>query len=273
MRQPFFMKKEKVKELEQRIMLEEIVPDICLAEEQWKGNIIICPGGAYKWHSPREALPVAKAFAGQGWKPWILYYSVSEHGEILETIPLCQAAAAVERVRKHCPHKPVVVCGFSAGGHVAASLGVHWNDEAVFAKKEQARIRPDGLILCYPVITAGQYANQESINALAKGEKSSYFSLESYVDRQTPPVFLWHTAADSEVAVLNTLMFANCLAAKEVPFELHIYPYGVHGLSLATKEVEEPQKERYTDAHVAGWFRQCTEWLDIIFFKFTQAET
>ena len=63
----------------------------------------------------------------------------------------------------------------------------------------------------------------------------------------------------------NSLCFAESLAAKGVPFEMHIYPYGEHGLSLATMEVEEPEKHRYADAHVAGWFEQCVQWLDLVF--------
>lgn len=249
-----------------------------------KGNVIICPGGAYRWHSPRESLPVAKAFAARGWKPWILYYTVSAHGEALGTTPLCQAAEAVRAVRAAWPGKPVVLCGFSAGGHVAASLGVHWKDESLFAKDEQAALRPDGLILGYPVITAGKYAHWESMEMLvgtgaaagapgtiaagapgaaeSVGAAAGYFSLEDYVDAQTPPAFIWHTAGDHTVMVQNSLCFASRLADAGVPFELHIYPRGEHGLSLATKEVEEPEKKRYANAHVAGWFEQCAQWLD-----------
>ena len=251
-----------------------------------KGNVIICPGGAYRWHSPREALPVAKAFAAQGWKPWILYYTVSVHGETLGTAPLCQAAGAVRRVRAASPGRPVILCGFSAGGHVAASLGVHWNDECLFAGEDRSVIRPDGLILGYPVITAGKYAHRESMEMLAGPDPAAveedsagsdpaaaegdpagpgYYGLEAYVDAQTPPAFIWHTAGDSTVAVQNSLCFAESLAAKGVPFEMHIYPYGEHGLSLATMEVEEPEKHRYADAHVAGWFEQCVQWLDLVF--------
>lgn len=239
-----------------------------------KGNVIICPGGAYRWHSPREALPVARAFAAQGWKPWILYYTVSVHGETLGTAPLCQAAGAVRRVRAASPGCPVILCGFSAGGHVAASLGVHWNDECLFAVEDRSVIRPDGLILGYPVITAGKYAHRESMEMLAGPDPAAsegnlagpgYYGLEAHVDAQTPPAFIWHTAGDSTVAVQNSLCFAESLADKGVPFEMHIYPYGEHGLSLATMEVEEPEKHRYADAHVAGWFEQCVQWLDLVF--------
>lgn len=245
--------------------LTEVQAAVCAAGPAGgKGNVIICPGGAYRWHSPREALPVALAFAGYGWKPWILYYKISEHGEILGTGPLCQAAGAVRTVRAAWPKKPVILCGFSAGGHVAASLGVHWKDDRLFAKEDQLFIRPDGLILGYPVITAGEYAHRDSMEKLAGTEIGArrYFSLEKYVDAQTPPAFIWHTAGDHTVMVQNSLCFADRLADEGIPFEMHIYPRGEHGLSLATKEVEEPEKQRYADAHVAGWFEQCIQWLD-----------
>ena len=77
------------------------------------------------------------------------------------------------------------------------------------------------------------------------------FSLENQIDRETPPVFLWHTAADSTVPVENSLVFAQKLSEYKVPFELHIYPFGVHGLSLAVKEVEEPERAA-CGCHVAG---------------------
>lgn len=250
--------------LEQKIRLEEIKTGSCQSEGDWKGNVILCPGGGYQWLSPREELPVADAFIKQGWRTWILYYTVSEHGETLDTLPLREAAEAVRRVRQAYPGEMVVACGFSAGGHVAASLGVHWNDTCLFSEEEIAFNRPDALVLCYPVITAGKYAHQESIRMLAGEENAEYFNLESYVDAETPPTFLWHTASDQTVPVQNSLLFAGKLAEYQIPFETHIYPYGVHGLSLATKETEEPDKERYADSHVAGWFRQCTEWLELI---------
>lgn len=251
-----------------------------------RGHVIICPGGGYQWHSPREAKPVARAFAARGWKPWVLYYPVAGqederscagtqspleeiqeplHEIPLGTAPLLSAADAMRRVRAAAAGKPVILCGFSAGAHVAASLGVHWKDGGLFSEEDQAAVRPDALILGYPVITAGEYAHRESIEMLAGDGPAEYYSLENFVDEQTPPAFIWHTAADSTVSVQNSLLFAGALANKKVPFELHIYPYGEHGLSLATKEVEEPEKKRYADAHVAGWFGQCAEWLEEMF--------
>ncbi|WP_298731350.1 alpha/beta hydrolase [uncultured Subdoligranulum sp.] len=241
-----------------------------------KGNVVLCPGGGYEWLSPREAQPVADAFAADGWTVWVLSYTLAAPQVTPGKAPLCQLAEAVRQVRSRQPEKPVVVCGFSAGGHVAASLAVHWQDVQDPAMPDRT-VRPDAVVLGYPVITAGTYAHRPSFEALlgpkpqgtasADWERQAqYFSLERHVTQETPPVFLWHTAADELVPVQNSLLFAQQLAEQKVPFEMHIYPYGVHGLSLATPPVEEPEKQRWADPHVAEWFADCLYWLDLVLF-------
>lgn len=222
-------------------------------EETFRGTVIICPGGGYEWLSPREAKPVAAAFEAGGWNPAILYYTV---GQNLGTLPLMQLGEAVDLVRERGGDGPVVVCGFSAGGHLAASLGVHWR-KIGFPK-------PDGLILCYPVITAGKYRHEGSIRNLAGEGDPSFFGLEHHVTADMPPAFLWHTVTDPTVPVQNSLLMAEAMVSAGLACELIIYPRGVHGLSLATPEVEEPQKGRLADEHIAGWFPQCLDWLNTL---------
>ena len=218
-----------------------------------RGTVLICPGGAYEWLSPREAEPVAAALQNGGWNTALFTYTVhTPGGEPLGTLPLCQLGEAVARLRQERDGL-VVVCGFSAGGHLAASLGVHWRTLDL--------PRPDALVLGYPVITAGRFAHRGSIQNLAGGENEGFFSLETQAGPQVPPVFLWHTVTDPEVPVQNSLLFAQALIEAGVSCELHLYPYGVHGLSLATPEVEEPAKDRFADAHIAGWFDNCLSWL------------
>lgn len=222
-----------------------------------KPTVIICPGGAYSHLSPRESEPVARAFKAMGCATDILRYTVRETLDRppLGLTPVRQLSERVARARE--AGGPVVVCGFSAGGHLAASLGVHW--------RKLGLCKPDAMILCYPVITADErYCNAESIlNIAAEGERE-FFSLEAQVTADTPPAFLWHTAADDSVPVENSLMFASALSRYGIPFELHVYPFGAHGLSLATEEVAQPEKGRLPDAHVAGWVRECEAWLDQI---------
>ncbi len=84
-------------------------------------------------------------------------------------------------------------------------------------------------------------------------------SLENQINAQTPPTFLWHTYEDASVPVENALLFANGLRTQNIPFELHIYPQGAHGLSLATEETDDGRGLQ--DAHISGWIKLCTEWL------------
>ena len=222
-----------------------------------KAIIVICPGGAYQWLSPREAEPVARAFEAMGHETSILRYTVRQSKEAppLGLEPVRQLSERVARLRRESGGAPVFVCGFSAGGHLAATLGVHW--------KTLGLSRPDGLILCYPVITAEEgLCNAESIRSIAPEGDREFYSLEKHVSPDTPPAFLWHTAADNSVPVENSLMFATAMKRSGVPFELHVYPFGEHGLSLATDEVAQFDKGRLPDPHVAGWVRECGDWLE-----------
>ena len=151
-------------------------------------------------------------------------------------------------------HQLKIVDDDEAEIRYAAALGVHW--------KEEGLLRPDGLILCYPVITAGKYAHADSIRHLAGDSEMDYWSLEKHVTQDTPPTFIWHTVTDETVPMQNSILFTESLAEKGVPVELHLYPNGKHGLSLATKEVEECEKGRFADAHVADWFRLCLNWME-----------
>ena len=224
-----------------------------------KAIIVICPGGAYQWLSPRESEPVARAFEAMGYETDILRYRVRQAGDSqpLGLEPARQLSGRIARLREKAGDAPILVCGFSAGGHLAATLGVHW--------KTLGLERPDALILCYPVITADEaLCNTESIQSIAPEGQRDFFSLEKHVSRDTPPTFLWHTAADQSVPVENSLLFASALSRERVPFELHVYPFGEHGLSLATAEVAEPEKGRLPDDHVAGWIRECGAWIEQI---------
>ena len=136
-----------------------------------KGMILICPGGGYQWLSPREAQPVARAFTAAGWAAAVVYYTIREKpGQPpLGTLPVHQLGEALQTMQQRFPALSALVCGFSAGGHLAASLGVHW--------RELGLPRPDGMILGYPVITAGKYAHRGSIQNLAGSDDPGWYSL------------------------------------------------------------------------------------------------
>ena len=220
--------------------------------------VVICPGVAYEFCSVRESDAPASAFLNMGLQVFILLYSCGKDAGGKQ--PLAEAAQSVRLVRERAdewwidPQK-ILICGFSAGGHLAASLGVHWDDPALAERcgvQDASVLRPDAMVLGYPVITAGQYAHRNSIVNVsrASGEPERYWSLEENVSEKTPPTFLWHTMTDDVVPVENSLMLGAALAKCGVPFEMHIFPHGPHGLGLAP---EMPD--------VAQWAGLCQRWL------------
>lgn len=234
-----------------------------------RAALIIFPGGGLSFLSEREAEPVALRFFGEGMNVFVLRYSIGDLGHF--PLPLLDASLAVSHVRQHSDvyridPRRVFVMGFSAGGYIAAMLGVRWHEPFI---REELDIkygenRPDGMVLAYPVITAKEFAHRGTID-ISIGEDADDSELEAHslellVTEKTPPAFIWHTAADTAVPVENSLLFAFALSSCGIPFELHVYPEGPHGLSLATRETScgSPGLE---DARVSDWARLAAEWM------------
>ncbi|MBR2370835.1 MAG: alpha/beta hydrolase [Clostridia bacterium] len=233
--------------------------------------IIVCPGGAYGFCSERESEPIALHYLSGGLNAFILRYSVKENAK--NFAPIIEVALAIKHVRENAEKynidpERVFTVGFSAGGHLAASAGVFWNHPTVRAALgdcPEGINRPTGMVLSYPVITAGPKAHKGSIRRLCSSveptqEEKDVFSLELHVDETTPPAFLWHTYSDGSVPVENSLLMASALRAHGVPFELHIYPEGPHGLSLCN-ELTCSGKPRMIVPRAAGWAQLSLEWI------------
>ena len=176
--------------------------------------ILLCPGGGYEWTSDREAEPMAVQFLAMGYHVAVLRYSCAPAVfptallELAEAMKLIHAHAAEWGVKED----QIYVEGCSAGGHLAASLGVFWHESWISERAGVTNeiLRPAGLILCYPVITSGEYAHRGSFEALLKGQKTEEMmekvSLQKQVTEHMPPVFLWHTFTDDCVPVENSLL-------------------------------------------------------------------
>lgn len=253
-----------------RAELTAVVPDMLPNDTRGikRRAVIICPGGGYDYCSVREAEPVAMRLASYNIACFVLNYSC--YRKLFPT-NLLELAAAMLFVRENGDRfgidtEKVYVCGFSAGGHLAASLGVHWNKP--FAYKpfgvSPEMIKPYGQILCYPVITGGEKRHDGSILNLigddSNEEAKRLVSLEEQVSGDTVPTFIWSTCDDELVPVENTLMFTEALAAHKVPFTSHIFSSGVHGLALADESTAN--YDGHINKECAEWVRMAVEWIN-----------
>ncbi|KLA44052.1 alpha/beta hydrolase [Ligilactobacillus ruminis] len=226
--------------------------------------IIICPGGSYAKTSDREAEPIALELLSMDCAVCILRYSCAPR-----RFPkaLCELAQSVLFLKENAERfnideGKILVMGFSAGGHLAACLGII-PDELEKLGYDEKLIRPAGMILCYPVITSGRYWHQGSFENLLGDElmeRSSAFSLEKRVNDKTPKAFIWQTFADRTVPVQNSLLLAEALSENAIPFELHVYPKGKHGLGLGTKI--SAKNETYVEKDVQSWVFLLKRWLE-----------
>lgn len=202
--------------------------------------IVICPGGGYEMTSDREAEGIAVKFMSMGFHAAVLRYSTApaRYPEAL-----LQLAESVKIIRDNSREwyvdpKRVIVQGSSAGGHLAASLGVFFHRRFLSETlgTEAKTLRPDGLILSYPVITSGRYSHEPSFRNLLGAEfesRKEEMSLEKQVSSHTPPTFLWHTYEDETVPAENSLLFVQALREHGVAAEFHMFPEGCHGLGTA----------------------------------------
>ncbi len=251
-------------------------PHAELAVEKRKA-IIVCPGGGYGFLSEREAEPVALQYFAAGLNAFVLRYSIGQRAA--DYAPLIEACLAVKYLRDHAEELHldpdyVFITGFSAGGHLAAWCGTAWHAPQVtpyLCGADQSVCKPTATLPCYPVIISDPTCRHKGSFVVLNGMKDdeegmNRFSLEKQVDERTSPAFLWHTANDATVPVASSLAYAAKLSEYKIPFELHIYPKGTHGLSLANKEtwVKNPA---YDLPYVAEWIKLALRWIEECPFK------
>jgi acetyl esterase/lipase len=230
--------------------------------------VLVLPGSGYVQCSPREAEALAIRFNAEGFHAFVLWYSCTPRRH---PVPLLDCARAFTIIRGHAGEwvlnpKKVGIMGFSAGGHLALSASVFYDcDFASAPGIEPAFSRPDAAMLCYPVVSSGEFAHRGSFDALLGPNPGpdllELTSLEKQVHGKIPPVFIWHTWADDAVPVENSIDLASALKKVNIPFELHIFPEGKHGLSLANRETFDGDPE-FLLPQAAQWFGLCVNWLN-----------
>lgn len=248
-----------------------LLDNISVAEERRRPAVILCPGGGYRICSDREGEPVAMQFLAQGCHGFVLDYSVAPNRYPTALLELAKTVALIRKYADtwHVDPERIYVCGFSAGGHLACSLGVYWNQKFVYEPLGVTAedIKPNGMILCYSVITSGEYGHEGSFKNLlgeeASLQKLEAVSLERQVSENTPQAFIWHTWQDALVPVENSLMLASAMRKHGVNFELHIYPKGGHAAALANKETSGARIDPDIVA-CQSWIHLAQTWLENI---------
>lgn len=261
--------------------------------------VLICPGGAYLSCSDREAEPVALAFAAMGYQTFVLRYSVlggngfelmgrgvkpEPNPDKNHPAPMREIGMAMAMIKEHGEEwlvdpDRVAICGFSAGAHNCAMYSVYWDQPVIVGclKKDKELLRPAACILGYCL---SDYVFMEQSAAGAGPMDLQFFRLSNsaflgteefsgellkevspalHVTESTPPTYLWATAADNLVPVQHSLRYAHALADHKIPFELHIFEEGMHGLSLSTQVTASSQTQNLPDA--AKWVPLCDAWL------------
>ncbi|MCI8294848.1 MAG: alpha/beta hydrolase [Lachnospiraceae bacterium] len=253
------------------------IDNISVAMEKRRPFVIVCGGGGYERISDREKEPVLLQFLSCGCSAALLEYSVGPNEFPVSLLELASAVALARQNARDWQIDPekILVCGFSAGGHLAASLGVFWDQDFVSGPLglTPADLRPDGQILCYPVITSGPKAHRSSFEKLLGGRIGEEgllekVSLEKQVTAAVPKTFLWHTMTDETVPVENSLLFAQALTQAGVEYELHIYPVGGHGLSLAREETAG-ERAYHLQPYCSGWIDLAKAWIELHFQCFS----
>lgn len=260
--------------------------------------ILICPGGAYLNCSDREAEPIAMKFAAMGYHTFVLRYSTYNQGKqdfpvpgkkipvkehCIHPMPMREIGHAMLIIREHATEwlvdeNRIAICGFSAGAHNCAMYATHWHEPVIsdYFKRDRENFRPAAVILGY-TLSDYVYMNRNTMDdpmardmfdmsntAFLGGPTTDEAKLTEVsparnVTENTPPTFLWATAADELVPVQHTILMARALADKKIPFEVHIFEEGPHGLSTAMQASAGAKSEMNPDA--AKWIDLCDAWL------------
>ncbi len=220
-----------------------------------RSGILICPGGGYSILAiDHEGYDVAKALNEMGIAAFVLKYRIPDSSCMTnkEIAPLMDAQQALKLVRENAARwkvdaSKVGVMGFSAGGHLASSLGTHFT-ETLISNPENISLRPDFMVLLYPVISfrdsiVHRGSKENLIGKKPSEEMVHRFSNEEQVTAQTPPTFLIHAVDDDIVPVANSISFLEVLHKNKVPAEMHLYQSGGHGFGMHNKTTKDDWME------------------------------
>ncbi len=258
-------------ETNDQVYLETYVND--LSEKHIRRAMLVIPGGGYGVVcSEREGEPIAMAFIPYGYNAFVLHYTVGRKGKF--PCQLIEVAKAIKHIKDNAEKYQIdpdqlYVIGFSAGGHLAASAGVLWNMPEIYEAIDMpyGYNKPRAVVLSYPVISPKYAQHFTSFKNMWCSDNPNPDDLkksavDEHVDATSSPAFIWHTANDQVVDVRNAFDIARAYADAKVPFELHIFPDGPHGMSLANHLVDNDNPKMYSP-YVGRWVQNAAKWLDL----------
>lgn len=229
--------------------------------------IVICPGGGYDHTSDREGEIVALKFLAAGYHAALLRYSCNPARFPVAAIEL---GSLVKQLRENADKwqidtDNIIVMGFSAGGHLAASYCSLWSGELITGALscDSGMLKPNGQILCYPVITSGEFAHNGSFISLLGedyDEMKGVLSLEKTVNKDIPRTFVWHSYEDETVSVQNSLLYVNALVSAGISAEFHMFAKGAHGVSLGTRLSSKPTGDNI-EPYIESWIDLAINWV------------
>lgn len=254
--------------LDESAYLEAYLAD--KTEQYTRKAILVMPGGGYWGVSAREGEPIALSFMAQGFNAFVLHYSVER--EKIFPAQLIQASKAMKHIKDNAEEygilkDEVFAVGFSAGGHLCASLGVMWDKKEIYDEIDMpfGYNKPKGIMLVYPVISGiSEYAHKGSFQNLFATENPTEeqlkeSSIELYVNSESSPAYIIHAANDIGVPVENSLILAAEYSKNKVPFEMHIYPRGDHGFALGNRITWSGNEEHIQEEN-ATWIENAVKW-------------
>ena len=234
-----------------------------------RSAVLVFPGGGYSICAHHEGEKIALQYFAAGINAFVLKYSVkSTNPDMKYPMPQVDASNAMKYIKDNAERfnidkDKIFVLGFSAGGHLASTMGTIWHRPEIYEKAQPMEYgynKPAGMILCYPVISYSDFGHKGSFHNLCGAglpeEEYKKYSSELNVDERTCPAFFWHTSNDGGVPVDNSLVMALALKKQGIKFEMHVYPDGKHGLGLPNED-----EQNIPMMHISEWMENSIKWV------------
>lgn len=231
---------------------------------------IICPGGAFKFLTDREAQPIAFKFNALGMHALVLDYQLVDDDKAVYPLALQELATTLNWLKTqddehHIDLSRVVLVGFSAGSHVVANFNSIMLDEEQRTKvfSDELSVRPAANILCYPVVDMTIGWPKDEDWAMKIAPDIYYWQAQEHLTEHGKPTFIWQTVTDATVPVMNSILYAQKMDMLHIPYEMHLFGSGAHGLSLGNYITQNPGNEDNLNEFDTKWWELCVNWLKL----------